>query len=88
MLTVVTVFMCELGTMLARFVISKAPESLGAQAMYQLLYFSALLIGLISLILLPVVLKMRQTPPPPGVTAFAAVVGAAPLVTRILQVIL
>jgi hypothetical protein len=49
------------------------------------MYFSALVIGLISLAMLPAVLKMRQLPPPPGVTAFAVVVGAAPLVTRILE---
>ena len=62
--------------------------SLGAAAMFQLMYFSALVIGLISLAMLPAVLKLRQTPPPSGITAFAVVVGAAPLVTRILQAVL
>ena len=88
MLTVVTAFVCEVSAMAARAVLGQAPDSPAAQAMFQLLFFSALVIGLISLAMLPAVLKARQTPPPGGITAFALVVGAAPLVTRILQAVL
>src|SRR5436190_20327400 len=82
MLTVVTAFVCELAGMAARLYLGQVPDSVGVQAMFQLLFFSALVIGLISLLMLPAVLKARRTPPPGGVTVFALVVGAAPLVTR------
>ena len=88
MLTVVTTFICELAAMAARVLLGRAPESPAAQAMFQLMFFSALVIGLISLAMLPAVLKARQTPPPGGITMFAVVVGAAPLVARILQAVL
>ena len=88
MLTVVMAFMCELAAMAARLVLGQAPDSPAAQAMFQLLFLSASVIGLISLVMLPAVLKARHTPPPSGITVFAVVVGAAPLVTRILQAVL
>jgi hypothetical protein len=84
----VTTFVCELAAMAARVLLGQSPDSLPAQAMFQLMYFSALVIGLISLAMLPAVLKARRTPPPGGVTMFAAVVGAAPLVARVLQALL
>jgi hypothetical protein len=40
--------------------------------------FAALAIGLVTLILTPLVHLARSVRPPPGITAFAVVVGALP----------
>ena len=84
MLTVVTALLCELGTMATNWYVWFRPEAERVDVLARLLMFAALVIGLISLGLLLLVLRRRQQPPPRGIVAFAAVVGAAPLVAILL----
>ena len=46
---------------------------------------ASVVIGLLSLVLLPFVLKLRREAPPLGITVFAVVIGAAPLVLLTLR---
>jgi hypothetical protein len=53
-----------------------------------LVMFAGAIIGALALLLIPVVYRLRRTPPPRGFTAFAICVAAAPilaLVARALQ---
>ncbi|HWB13268.1 MAG TPA: hypothetical protein VG826_28845 [Pirellulales bacterium] len=76
MLTVITTLACEVGFILARWL---AGGERSLMVLSQLLLFAAFVIGLIALFVTPVVLRSRRVAPPPGVTIFALVVGAAPL---------
>ena len=77
MLMVVTTLICELGFVLARYF---AGDEDSLQGLSELLLFAAFVIGLIALFITPAVLRSRRLPPPSGVTVFAVVVAAAPLV--------
>ena len=86
MLSVVTALACEMVAALAALYL-KAVDStavtLGVFAGFML--FAALVIGIVSLVMLPLVLWKRSVPPPRGVTALAIVAGAAPLVVVLLR---
>ena len=78
MLTVVTTLACEIGFVVAR---SMADGGDGSTMMLsQLLLFAAFVIGILALLMTPVVVRSRRSPPPSGVTVFALVVAVAPLV--------
>ena len=84
MLTVITTLVCELGFVVARWFAKADPD--GPLGMLSgLLLFAAVLIGFISLLAAPVAIKSRREPPPRGITVFALVVGAAPLVIMFVQ---
>lgn len=53
-----------------------------------LLTFIALVTGLVCLLLIPVTLRVRKTPPPRSVTLFAAVVGITPSIIVLVMLIL
>lgn len=77
MLMVVTTLICELGFLFARQI---ADGQTSLEVLSRLLLLAAFIIGLIALFVTPVVLRSRRSPPPSGVTVFAVVVAAAPLV--------
>ena len=74
---VVTTLVCEVGFFVARWL---AGGRSSLELLSQLLLFAAFVIGLIALFVTPVVLRSRRLPPPSGVTVFAVLVAAAPLV--------
>ena len=51
----------------------------------RLLHFSAIVTGFLSLVLLPVVLKVRRDPPPRSFIVFSIVVAALPMLAALLQ---
>jgi hypothetical protein len=85
MLTVITGLACELGLGAALALAGRHPEAHALQALTGLLLFASVVIGLLSLVLLPFVLKLRREAPPLGITVFAVVIGAAPLVLLTLR---
>jgi hypothetical protein len=82
MLAVFTTLLCELGSAVA-VVLRDAAGPLALLGAY--LLFAALVIGLVSLLLTGVVLRIRSQAPPTAITVFALVVGAAPLVILLMQ---
>jgi hypothetical protein len=83
LLSALTSLVCEVAAMVVAFVAQRAAEPQNWELLAGLLTFSALVVGLASLALLPVVLKTRRVAPPLGVTAFAALVSSAPLVALV-----
>ena len=79
-LTVVTTLVCDLGTIAARLYFRLQPEAVRVGALSELLLFAAVTIGIISLGLLAVVIKVRRESPPRGFVVFAILIAAAPLV--------
>lgn len=83
MLCVVTGLICDVGAIIVRWTLSGYSDNVNLQVLFALLAFSALVAGTLSLCLLPVVLKTRRVPPPPGIVVFAIVVGVMPLLTLV-----
>jgi hypothetical protein len=65
-------------------VVRNRPDNDTMLAFVQLLHFSSLVTGFVSLLLLPVVFKVRREPPPPGFVAFAIVVAVLPILAALL----
>lgn len=77
-----TALVCELGSAVALWF---GRESQGMALLGGYLLFAAVVVGTMSLVLAGVVLCVRRMRPPGGITAFAIVVGLAPLVALLLQ---
>jgi hypothetical protein len=78
-LSVVMALVFDLGAALARLYVRQNPENEMAAMFSGLVFFSAAVVGVVSLALLPIVLKLRREPPPRGFVMFAIAVGVAPL---------
>ncbi len=87
MLSVLVVLGCELGFAGLRGWLALQPDQALAAAGAELLLFSALVIGLVALLLTPVVLRSRRVLPPRGLTIFAVVVAAAPLLALLVRLV-
>lgn len=86
MLTVMTVLMLGLMTIGFRWFASSRPEAPVLGALADLLYLCAGLCGAISLLIFPLVWKLRKTKPPWGVTLFSLVAAGLPIVLLIARV--
>ncbi len=84
MLMVFTAMVCEVGFLIAQWLAGADAESPWVVLMAVLL-FASTLIGLFILVLTPVVIRSRRTPPPRGITVFSVVVGALPLAIIVWQ---
>jgi hypothetical protein len=88
MLMVVTTLVCEVGSGIAHWYVAKInPRAQMIDVLSGLLLFAAFVIGFLLLLLSPVIIKGRRTPPPRGVIVFAVVVGIAPLLVVLFQAI-
>ena len=79
MLSVMTALVCQAGLVIVRAVehYQREVEPLGVLG--ELLLFAALVFGVVSLVLAPIVLRLRSTSVPPGITIFAVAVGLTPV---------
>jgi hypothetical protein len=83
MLTVITVVACEVGWLATLGVGLAWPDSSAPKALGAVLLLAALLSWLIAMALLPVVLKLREEPPPAPIVWFAVGLGALPLAVMV-----
>ncbi len=83
MLAVMTTLVCELGVLAAYWYAAAHPAA-KADVLCGLLLVAAIVIGLVSLCLLPLVVKLRHQMPPLPVVIFAIVVSLSPLATAML----
>lgn len=83
-LLVTTVVGCDLGAAVTRFLLAKAPDNAALKLLSGLLLIAAALLGVAILALLPLVLRVRRTPPPRGYVVFALLVAVAPILAVIL----
>jgi hypothetical protein len=83
--SVTTVFLCNIAAVAAHLYAEANPQLTGARMLSQLLLFSAAAIGLLSLMLLPAVFRLRRTAPPTGFLAFAVCSALAPILAVLVQ---
>jgi hypothetical protein len=85
MISILSVAVCDFGAGITRLFLDSDLQTLGLLS--GVLYFAALTIGLISLILLPIVLKSRRVPPPRGLVVFGVAVSVIPWIALVVQLI-
>jgi len=85
MLSVVSAFLCEIAALAAWGLLAVDPARERLAVLWEILLFAALVIGLVSLLIVPVVLKVRRVPPPRAVMWFAVAVGVVPLVAYVIR---
>jgi hypothetical protein len=79
-LTVVTLVVCDVGAAISRFFLREGQPPGAGEVLWVWLLFSSGVIGVVSLLLLPLVWRLRVEKPPRGFTVLAVVVAVAPLV--------
>ena len=85
---VVTVFMCLMADLLAvftHFYLMANPEAEKMLLLKGLVLFTGTLVGSVSLIVLSILYRVRQVPPPTGLAVFGACVAAAPVIAALAQ---
>jgi hypothetical protein len=88
MLSVMTALVCELGFVGARaYLLLVDPKTATIQALAAMLLFAALVIGLVSLGLMVLVVRMRRVTPPRGILVFAAVVSLVPIAAMLVRLL-
>lgn len=84
-MTVMMVLVMNLVCIAAHYYLAANPDAEKIQLFKGMLLFTGCLVGGISLVVLPVLYRVRQVPPPPGLAVFGACVAAAPILTVCLQ---
>lgn len=77
--------LCNIGAVAAHFYMEAYRPSRGLIMLKELLLVAGALVGFTSLVLLPIVLRIRRVPPPTGVMVFAVFVGAAPILALLIH---
>jgi len=84
----VTVLMCLMANvmaLLAHFFVAANPGAEKIALLKGLTQFTGALVGAASLIVLPILYRVRCVPPPPGLAVFGACVAAAPILAVVAQ---
>jgi hypothetical protein len=84
LLAVMTAGVCEIASAAALGLRSFGP---GLELAAGYLFFVALVVGAISLLLAVVAYASRRVPPPPGLLVVGMVIGGAPLLVLLLQLV-
>jgi hypothetical protein len=79
MLTVIVTLVTEIGAALTIWYFNRHPDVTWVGALGGVLYFTAVVAAVVSLVLLGVVYAARRAPPPLPVTLFSLLVAAGPL---------
>ena len=86
-LAVVTVLMCDVGAGLSWAYFAWKPEARLVGMLSGLLFFAAAIVGVLVLLLLPVIYRVRLEPPPRSFVALAVLVSLAPLAVIIARAV-
>ena len=84
MLTVMTTLLCESGAVVVWLIARGKEDAEQALVLMHFLHFSSIVTAVLSLVLLPIVLKTRHVAPPKTIAAFAVVVAALPILVALL----
>lgn len=85
---VVTVLMCLMANLLAvftHFFVLANPAAEKMQLLKGLVLFTGALVGSASMVVLPILYRVRRVPPPTGLVVFGACVAAAPVIAAVAQ---
>ena len=83
--TVLMLLVTDLIAIAAHFYLTANPAAEKVALLKGLLLFTGSLVGGMSLVVLPILYRVRRVPPPPGIAAFGACVAAAPILAVIVQ---
>lgn len=79
--TVMMVLVINFMTIGTHFYVLSNPEAEKMALLKGMLLFAGCFIGGISLIVLPILYRVREVPPPPGLTVFGICAAVAPILT-------
>lgn len=85
--TLTTLFFLDLVAIAAHWYVVATPPAQRMAMLRELLLYAGVLVGCLSLTLLPFVYRFRQTAPPRGVVAFGVCLAAAPLLALLLRAV-
>ncbi len=85
LLSAITAVICEFGLFAARLYFAANPQAQNVAQLGGLLIFAAVVVGTFTLILTPVVYKVRQVAPPMPVTVGVIAIGLVPWVVILAQ---
>ena len=85
-LTVLMVLMTNLATVAVHYYLLAHPEAEKLALLKGLLLFSGALVGGVSLIVLPILYRVRKQAPPPGLAVFGTCVAVAPILVVLVGV--
>jgi len=77
--TLTTLILCNLSILALHLYLRSDPRQEGLQLLKELLLFGGAVVGAMSLVLLPAVVRVRRVPPPRGVVVFGACLALAPI---------
>ena len=86
--SITTLFFCNIAIVGAHFFAWRYPQAEGLSMMKEMLLMAGSALGVVSLVLLPIVYRVRVVAPPKGLSVFGACLALAPVlavVVRILQ---
>jgi hypothetical protein len=85
MVSITTLLFCNLAIVAAHFLSSGNPDAQGFRLMKELLLIMGGSLGVVSLVLLPIVYRIRNVAPPTGIVVFGACLAAAPLLALVVH---
>ena len=85
--TITTLIFCHLATLGAVGYVSAVPEAKKMVLLKEMLLFAAAVVGVLSILLLPLVYRFRRVPPPRGLVVFVLCLSLAPLLVLLLRAI-
>ncbi len=83
--TVLMVLVSNLATVAVHYYLAANPAAEKLALLKGLLLFTGALVGGVSLIVLPILYRVRKVPPPRGLAVFGACVAAAPILAVLIQ---
>jgi hypothetical protein len=84
-ISVTMVLMCNIAAVAAHFYMEMYRETRGLVMLKELMLIAGAVIGFLSLVLLPIMLRVRRVPPPTGVVVFAVCAAAAPILALLVR---
>jgi hypothetical protein len=84
-ISVTMVLMCNIAAVAAHFYMEMYRETRGLVMLKELMLIAGALVGFLSLVLLPIMLRVRRVPPPTGVVVFAVCAAAAPILALLVH---
>jgi len=77
--TLTTLLLCNLAAILAHVYVAQHPDAKLMALLKELMLFAGSVVGIVSLLMLPVLYRVRRVAPPRGLVVFGVCVAAAPI---------
>jgi hypothetical protein len=85
MIAVTTALLCDAAAVFGYLLALAWPNERGLSVFHELMLFAATVAGVVSLLMLPVVFRMRRVPPPIGLVIFGVFAAVAPMLALVVR---